>query len=242
MNKPTAPRGRAFPLIPGLLFAFTMVFCPVADLRPCLAQSNPERVLQADFYPEQGCPVGLTSVRSVLEIDPFGAPTASKIYLTYQNNSSKPVAAVKFRCRFSDATNKDRGTFHAPDAYPLSPGASRSHKWKREGGLSPNIASFQIRVLQVKYSDGSMWESIKMQELSAGEQPDGGSFGSATEQSVQPPAQAVGQQDLSAGQPAYNQYDSSQQQSGQVQQQLPYQQSPQQDAQGDYDKSKELPW
>lgn len=242
MKKPTAPR--VFTLIPGLLFAFTMVFSPVSDLQPVLAQSNPERVLQADFYPEQGCPVALTSVRSVLEIDPFGAPTASKIYLTYQNNSSKPVAAVKFRCRFSDAANKDRGTFHAPDAYPLSPGASRSHKWKREGGLSPNIATFQIRVLQVKYSDGSMWESIKMQELSAGEQPDGGSFGSASEQAVQAPSgPAGGQPEMSGGQPAYNQYDPTQQQSQPPAQQQPGdQQTPQQDAQGGYDKNKELPW
>lgn len=240
MNKPTKPRGRVLPNFPGLLFAFTMILIPVGDLKPCLAQSNPERVLQADFYPEQGCPVGLTSVRSVLEIDPFGAPTASKIYLTYQNNSSKPVAAVKFRCRFSDSANKDRGTFHAPDAYPLSPGASRSHKWKREGGLSPNIASFQIRVLQVKYSDGSMWESIKMQELSNGEQPDGGSFGSSTEQSVQAPS---GQADMSGGQPAYQQYEQSQQQPpAQIQQQPPYEQTPPPQQSDAYDKSKELPW
>ncbi|MBX3148640.1 hypothetical protein KF728_00685 [Candidatus Obscuribacterales bacterium] len=217
-----------------------MILIPVGGLKPCLAQSNPERVLQADFYPEQGCPVGLTSVRSVLEIDPFGAPTASKIYLTYQNNSSKPVAAVKFRCRFSDSANKDRGTFHAPDAYPLSPGASRSHKWKREGGLSPNIASFQIRVLQVKYSDGSMWESIKMQELSNGEQPDGGSFGSSTEQSVQAPG---GQADMSGGQPAYQQYDEqTQQPPAQIQQQPPYEQTPPPQQSDAYDKSKELPW
>jgi hypothetical protein len=218
-----------------------MILIPVGAIKPCLAQSNPERVLQADFYPEQGCPVGLTSVRSVLEIDPFGAPTASKIYLTYQNNSSKPLAAVKFRCRFSDSANKDRGTFHAPDAYPVPPGASRSHKWKREGGLSPNIASFQIRVLQVKYSDGSIWESVKMQELANGEQPDGGSFGSATEQSVQAPS---GQAEITGGQPAYSQdyYSNQQQPSAQTQQQPAYEQSPQQEQPGGYDKSKELPW
>jgi hypothetical protein len=183
-------------------------------------------------------------VRSVLEIDPFGAPTASKIYLTYTNNASKPVVAVKFRCRFSDETGKDRGTFHAPDSAHVPPGGSRSHKWKREGGLYPNLAGFQIRVLQVKYGDGSVWHSAKMQELIDSQDGNGGSFGSPGEQPQQPPVQQP-PQDIGSQpylQSPQSNYDPGQHSESQGQQQPPYQQSPQQEQTGGYDRSKELPW
>lgn len=245
MTKLITPRGKLIPkLILGVTFlAFTLVFCPVTGA-PCNAQTNPEKALNADFYPEAGCPVSLTNVRTVLEIDPFGAPTASKIYLTYTNNSSKPLEAVKFRCRFSDAAGKDCGTFHAPDAYPVPAGGSRSHKWKREGGLHPKIDGFQLRVLQVKFSDGSIWESAKMHELTNLQQEEGGGSFGAPGEVIQnpPPAQAL-PGEAPYLQPPQSSFDTQQQPA----QQSGYQQStqpgqyPDQNS-GGYDKAKELPW
>ncbi len=213
----------------------------------CYAQqASQEKALSADFFPEAGCPVQLTALRSVLEIDPFGAPMASKIYLTYTNNSAKPVSAVKFRCRYSDSTGKDRGTFHAPDAYPLPPGGSRSHKWKREGGLHPNITQFQIRVLQVKYEDGSMWVSERMRDLAEvnGTMSDDDSPSPQAQQPNANPGAPSQVFDQSAA-PVQPQQ-SYEQPQGQPQQAPPVQNNQQtqsgQDGGGSFDKSKELPW
>ncbi|MBX9668137.1 MAG: hypothetical protein K2X93_10985 [Candidatus Obscuribacterales bacterium] len=229
------------------MFASILVFSTfIGTNNGCYAQqASQEKALSADFFPEPGCPVQLTALRSVLEIDPFGAPMASKIYLTYTNNSSKPVSAVKFRCRYSDNAGKDCGTFHAPDAYLVPPGASRSHKWKREGGLHPRIAQFQIRVLQVKYDDGSMWVSERMKELSSsdnGEMSDDSSSPPQTKQPNQNPSlpSQVFDQSATPTQPQQSSYDQTQ---GQPQQTQPGQENQQnQTGQGSYDKSKELPW
>lgn len=145
-------------------------------LPPALAQNNATlKGIEAQFYPEQGCPVEITSMRSVLEIDPFGAPIASRVYITYKNNSTKPVKAVKFRIRYVDASGKNLGTFHAPDGSPLavSPGGSRANKWRKAGGLHPDIASFKVRVFKVRFSDGSQWESIRAQQIEADKNSEG---------------------------------------------------------------------
>lgn len=203
--------------------------------------------MNADFFPEDGCPVRPTAVRSVLEIDAFGAPTACKIYLTYSNISSKPITAVKFRCRYSDPEGKDRGTFHAPDHSIVPPGGSRSHKWKREGGLHPNITGFQIRVLQVKYDDGSLWDSARMVELmnSAKSSPGGGSQedGSAVQQSGGAVAGGAAPDSGQSQQSPFEQQPPAQGQTQPGYEQAPQQQSQSQEqGQAGYDKTKELPW
>jgi len=243
MNRLTRPKRaltRLNPrLIPGFVFlAFTVFFCPAGDSQRAFAQATQEKALNVDFFPEAGCPIALSSVRSVLDIDPFGAPTASKIYLTYQNNSSSAVTAVKFRCRYSDAEGKDRGTFHAIDSFNVAPGQSRSHKWKRESALYPKISGFQIRVLQVKLADGTLWESVKMQEL-ANQQNSGGedvSQSSGGQPGVAVPSFLERQQNAGGSQMPP-------QSDPQAQQQPVYEQSqPQEQQQQGYDKGKELPW
>lgn len=125
------------------------------------------RAIESAFYPESGCPVEVTSIRSVLEVDPFDAPIAGRVYITYKNISQKSIKAVKFRVRFSDTQGLDKGTFHAPDGAVMGvgPGSTRSKKWRKEGGLGPDIQKLKVRVLVVKYTDGSMWESIRMKQL-----------------------------------------------------------------------------
>ena len=135
---------------------------------PINAQSSQRtKAIESAFYPEPGCPVEVTSIRSVLEVDPFEAPIASRVYITYKNISPKTIKAVKFRVRFSDGSGQNKGTFHAPDGSPMgvAPGSTRSKKWRKEGGLRPDIQKFKVRVLVVKYADGSIWESIRMKQL-----------------------------------------------------------------------------
>lgn len=229
MNRPTTPTFR-LKLSEILCFVFTLIlFCP-GDSLVAYAQATTDKALNADFYPESGCPVQLTKVNAILEVDPFGAPTATKIYLTYTNNASRAISAVKFRCRYSDVEGKDKGTFHAHDGFTVGPGESRSQKWKREGGLHPGIAGFQIRILQVKFADGAMWESARMKEL-VNSQADG-------EQSQAPPPQQQVQEqspppNQSPGQSPFE--PPAQPPQGQQNEQLPAQQE-------GYDKTKELPW
>jgi hypothetical protein len=56
------------------------------------------------------------------------------------------------------------GTFHGSDAALIGPGQNRSQKWKREN-INPRATVMQIRALQVKFADGTVWESYKLQEL-----------------------------------------------------------------------------
>ncbi len=231
MNRPTTPTFR-LKLSEILCFIFTLILFCSGNSLVAHAQSTTDKALNADFYPENGCPIQLTKVNAILEVDPFGAPTATKIYLTYTNNASRAIAAVKFRCRYSDMEGKDRGTFHAHDAAAVGPGESRSQKWKREGGLHPDIAGFQIRILQVKFGDGALWESARMKELV-------NSQGGGEQQSApQPPPQVQEQSPPVNNQtPAQSAFEppAGQQPPSQGEQQQPAQQE-------GYDKSKELPW
>jgi hypothetical protein len=120
--------------------------------------------LPADFILEDGCPVAMTASKIELDIDPFGSPIDARIYFTYKNASTRPVAAVKFRLRFIDNTGKDLGTFQAPDGALLDPGMERSQKWKADK-VYPGTVGAKVRVLEVKYGDGSLWQSVKMQEI-----------------------------------------------------------------------------
>jgi hypothetical protein len=122
------------------------------------------RSIQSQFFQEGGCPVAVTATRAELDLDPFDAPLDARIYLTYRNISDRPVDAVKFRIRLSDNYGKDLGTFHAPDEGILGAGQERTQKWKRDR-VYPSTTTMQIRVLQARFSDGTMWNSTKMQEL-----------------------------------------------------------------------------
>lgn len=90
---------------------------------------------------------------------------SSRIYADYKNISQRSIQAVKFRVRFVDAEGVERGTFHAVDSAFVAPGGTKAHKWKRDFTLDPRVVAMKIRVLQVKYSEGGDWTSVKMQEL-----------------------------------------------------------------------------
>jgi hypothetical protein len=136
-------------------------------------------------------------------MDPFDAPMDARVYVDYRNNSDRPVAAVKFRLRFVDAQNRDRGTFHAVDMVMVAPGGNHSIKAKRDFTLHPSVIGIKARVLQVKYADGTDWTSVKMQELA---QPPGasGSGGPAPgpSDSPAPPPEPAASQPAPAAAPA----------------------------------------
>ena len=127
---------------------------------------TPEKVrnIPAEFVPEAGCPISIVDTRTILDVDPFDAPIDARIYISYKNISDKQIAAAKFRVRFCDTAGQELGTFQAPDSTNLGPSQECTQKWKREP-VHPKTVSIKVRVLQVKYGDGSLWESQKMQEL-----------------------------------------------------------------------------
>jgi hypothetical protein len=121
--------------------------------------------LQSVLVPEEGCPIQVTGVRTVLDLDPFDSPVDGKIYINYKNaTADKTIDAVKFRIRFTDAAGTDVGTFQAPDGAVLGPGLERTQKWKRDS-VDPRAMGVKIRVLIVRFTDGSMWQSNKLQEV-----------------------------------------------------------------------------
>jgi len=123
------------------------------------------RSLSCEFVPEGECPVEMASMRCELDLDPFDAPMSSRIYADYKNIGQRSITAVKFRVRFVDAEGVERGTFHAVDSAFVAAGGTKGHKWKRDFTLDPRVVAMKVRVLQVKYSEGSDWTSVKMQEL-----------------------------------------------------------------------------
>jgi hypothetical protein len=122
------------------------------------------RSITTEFVPEDGCPVSVVDAKAILDVDSFDAPFDARIYISYKNISDRPISAAKFRVRFCDATGAEVNTFQASDSSNLGPGQDCTQKWKKEP-LNPRVASVKMRVLLIKYSDGSVWQSAKMQEL-----------------------------------------------------------------------------
>jgi hypothetical protein len=122
--------------------------------------ANKVRIIRSEFVPEAGCPVSVAGLRTELDLDPFDAPLDARIYVDYKNIGQKPIAAVKFRLRFTDNSGNDVGTFQASDGAMLAPDQESSQKF-REEKIDPLSSGLKLRVLLVKYGDGQLWQSTK---------------------------------------------------------------------------------
>ncbi len=196
-----APR-RLSPYLRLCLFSFIFTGVILSSICALTAQTSGEsRPLKAEFYTEDGCPVRLETVRAVLDLDPFDAPLSSKIYITYKNISNLSLSAVKFRLRFTDPEKHDRGTFHAPDSFAVAPGETRAQKWQKENGLHPGITTCHVRVLQVRFSDGSNWESARLKSARAPQGQDETESGTQNDSSAGegPPSEIQDGGDTSGG-------------------------------------------
>lgn len=154
----------------GLLFLLSVLSVTTsrsAYSKPApLEVTTPQKEITIDFVKEAGCPIVTTdsNTRAVLDLDPFGAPKDARIYISFKNNSERPVAAVKFRLRYVNTRGEDLGTFHAAQAVILGPGAEARGKWKGTR-IHPDTCALKLRVLQVRYSDGTQWNSVKTESL-----------------------------------------------------------------------------
>jgi len=140
-----------------------LLFCCLGPLNSFGQTTERVRELQSVLVPEDGCPIQVTGVRTALDVDPFDAPIDGKIYINYKNATDKTIDGVKFRIRFTDSAGGDAGTFQAPDNAVLGPGVDRTQKWKRDS-VDPRAVAVKIRVLMVRFNDGSVWQSVKLQE------------------------------------------------------------------------------
>lgn len=111
---------------------------------------------------EAGCPISFDSVKTQMEVDTFGTPVACRVYIDYRNGAPAPINAVRFRIGYIDAEGHVCGLFHGPDSKLLEPGAQTSSKWRGEK-VSPTTKQVKLRVLMVRFADGVVWESEKMQ-------------------------------------------------------------------------------
>jgi hypothetical protein len=107
---------------------------------------------------EPGCPISIQSLRAELEVDPFQAPVAIRVYLNYKNDSPKTVEAVKFRFRLQDADGAHKLNYLASDTHIVPPGESAQEKLRHEG-IPPQAKRLLLRVLQIRFSDQSTWQS-----------------------------------------------------------------------------------
>lgn len=161
-----ANRGVTVLNVTGVIVSFLSVAClTLVPGEPSYAQTTPQlKSLTPEFIPEAGSPVEVTSAKVDLEVDSFDAPIAARVYLDYRNVGDKVINAVKFRVGYIDGQGKVRGTFHAPDANILGPGSSASQKWRGER-VDPRVRQVKVRTLQVKFADGSEWQSAKMNSV-----------------------------------------------------------------------------
>lgn len=127
-------------------------------------QAANTQTISMDVVPEPGCPVEVTGARTELGFDSFGLPVFGKTYIDYKNGGDKAISAVKFRVRYLDQNGVSRGTFHANDEAFVPQGAMASGKFAHYK-LRKNIHQGKIRVLAVKFSDGTAWESVRMKEI-----------------------------------------------------------------------------
>lgn len=138
---------------------------------PANSQTTPElKKLNPQFVTEPGCPVEVVGATTAFEIDGFGTPMAARHYIDYRNIGGRPIAAVKFRIAYVAEDGKIHQPYlNAPDAHPLEPGGTASQKWRGDK-VDPKTAAVKIRVLMVKFSDGSVWESQKVNQTNAQQQ------------------------------------------------------------------------
>lgn len=127
------------------------------------------QTIAMDIVPETGCPVEITGGRTELGFDSFGLPVFGKTYIDYKNVSDKAINAVKFRVRYLDKNGASRGTFHANDEAFVPQGGLAVGKFAHYK-LRSNTHQAKIRVLAVKFSDGSMWESVRMKDIQKAQQ------------------------------------------------------------------------
>ncbi len=132
-------------------------------------QAANTQTIVMEVVPEPGCPVEITGGRTELGFDSFGLPVFGKTYIDYKNAGEKAINAVKFRVRYLDKAGASRGTFHANDEAFVPQGATASGKFAHYK-LRSNIQQAKIRVLAIKFSDGSTWESVRMKEIHKAQQ------------------------------------------------------------------------
>ncbi len=118
-----------------------------------------------ELVAEGGSPIGLDSAEAELEIDQFNTAVALRVYLTYKNTSPHALVGVKFRVQLLDNQGAMCGTFLANDVGTVPAGGTSSQKWRKEG-INPATRRLLARALQVKFADGTTWNSDKLHEFS----------------------------------------------------------------------------
>ena len=148
------------------MFFASLIIAGPPCLVVCFDARAAEKVrnLECQFVTEDNCPIQVVNLSGQLELDPFDAPESVKIYIDYKNPGDKAIAAAKFRMRLTDAQAADKGTFQAIDQTYVAGQGQRSQKWKRDFVINPAVCGLKCRVLQVKFEDGSIWNSVKNQE------------------------------------------------------------------------------
>ncbi|HEY9790232.1 MAG TPA: hypothetical protein V6D22_07530 [Candidatus Obscuribacterales bacterium] len=152
------------------LLSLVTVWVPGLFL-PAYSDTQPElKKFNAQVVGEPGCPVEMVGAATELELDPFGSPVAARHYIDYRNVGNRPIVAVKFRIGYVGADGKINQPYvNGDDQQQLEPGQTASKKFRGDK-VDPHTSAVKIRVLKVKFADGSLWESVKLNETNSQQQ------------------------------------------------------------------------
>ena len=149
----------------GIRLGLSLCIVTFVTLSPRFACSSQNELkgqpIDSQVVEEPGCPISVKAIRAELDIDPFQTAVAIRVYLDYKNDSDKTVEAVKFRFRLQDAQGANKGTYQASDTHIVPPGETAQEKLRREA-IHPQVKRLLLRVLQIRFSDQSSWQSAHM--------------------------------------------------------------------------------
>ncbi len=161
------PISRITPLL------ITIVFCLSFTGSCSEAQAQSDfRKLIPQFISESGCPIQLIGAMTELELDPSGTPVAARHYVDYRNYSNRPIAAVRFRIGYSDVSGSMYRPFlNGDDKRVLQPGEQASARFRGDK-VHPDTIGVKLRVLEVTFADGQVWQSVKLTKASNKQESD----------------------------------------------------------------------
>jgi hypothetical protein len=122
------------------------------------------RIAQAE-----GCPVEIVPHRSqvmertIVQAGRISGATPTGVFdfwTVYRNISDKPIAAVEFRWEGCNGMGECQWTRDYSEADKVTPGSKERASWSGPE-LGQNAEYFNLVVIRVKFSDGSMWEASK---------------------------------------------------------------------------------
>lgn len=144
-----------------LVSTAAMALALITPIGCAQAATAPEfKRVRTEVIAEPGCPIVIgASPRAQFEMDTSGYPVAAREYISYKNVSAKTITAIKVRIGFVGEDGMAT-VFQGSDEQTIPPNGIASQKWRTQVGSQAR--GIKLRVLAVKFDDGTTWQSEKI--------------------------------------------------------------------------------